>query len=79
MWCSALVVLAVVVCSWVASCVHCVKVTVRLLLVSLCSPYVHDARSQKPKMYRIRFFKAVTQMRFYCCYWNILKPENHAG
>ena len=27
-WCSALVVLAVVVCSWVVSCVHCVKVTV---------------------------------------------------
>jgi len=29
-WCSALVVLAVVVWSWNASCVHCVKVTVRL-------------------------------------------------
>ena len=29
-WCSALVVLAVVVWSWVANCVHCVKVTVRL-------------------------------------------------
>ena len=28
-YCSALVVLAVVVCSWVVSCVHCVKVTVR--------------------------------------------------
>jgi len=27
-WCSALVVLAVVVYSWVVSCVHCVKVTV---------------------------------------------------
>jgi len=26
MWCSALVVLAVVVWSWVVSCVHCVKV-----------------------------------------------------
>jgi len=26
-WCSALVVLAVVVWSWVVSCVHCVKVT----------------------------------------------------
>ena len=26
-WCSALVVLAVVVWSWDASCVHCVKVT----------------------------------------------------
>ena len=40
-WCSALVVLAVVVCSWVVSCVHCVKVTVRLsiLLVYLSSPY----------------------------------------
>ena len=29
-WCSALVVLAVVVWSWDASCVHCVKVAVRL-------------------------------------------------
>jgi len=28
-WCSALVVLAVVVWSWVVSCVHCVKVIVR--------------------------------------------------
>jgi len=28
-WCSALVVLAVVVWSWDMSCVHCVKVTVR--------------------------------------------------
>jgi len=28
-WCSELVVLAVLVWSWVASCVHCVKVTVR--------------------------------------------------
>ena len=28
-WCSALVVLAVVVWSWDASCVHCVKVIVR--------------------------------------------------
>jgi len=27
-WCSALVVLAVVVWSWDVSCVHCVKVTV---------------------------------------------------
>ena len=27
-YCSALVVLAVVVCSWVVSCVHCVKITV---------------------------------------------------
>jgi len=27
-WCSALVVLAVVVWSWVVSCLHCVKVTV---------------------------------------------------
>ena len=27
-WCSALVVLAVVVWSWVVSCAHCVKVTV---------------------------------------------------
>ena len=26
-WCSALVLLAVVVWSWVVSCVHCVKVT----------------------------------------------------
>ena len=32
-WCSALVVLAVVVWSWDASCVHCVKVTVRHLQV----------------------------------------------
>ena len=31
-WCSALVVLAVVVCSWVVSCLHCVKVTVRLMM-----------------------------------------------
>jgi len=29
-WCSALVVLSVVVWSWVVSYVHCVKVTVRL-------------------------------------------------
>ena len=28
-WCSALVVLAVVVWSWVVNCVHCVKGTVR--------------------------------------------------
>ena len=68
-WCSALVVLAVVVWSWAASCVHCVKVTVGhndarnmlrqkfdnkhqiscIFLVSLSSPYVHDARSQEPK------------------------------
>jgi len=79
-WCSALVVMAVVVWSWDASCVHCegycstvsVHTLVRLmmgimmpktcwdksfdnkhqisctLLVSLSSPYVHDARSQKP-------------------------------
>jgi len=40
-WCSALVVLAVVVWSWDASCVHC---------ESYCpSPYIHDARSQEPK------------------------------
>jgi len=45
-WCSALAVLDLVVWSWDASCVHCVKVTVRLLLVSLSLPYVHDARSQ---------------------------------
>ena len=31
-WCSALVMLAVVVWSWAASCVHCVKGTVRLLV-----------------------------------------------
>ena len=30
LWCSALVVLAVVVWSWVVRCLHCVKVTVRL-------------------------------------------------
>jgi len=30
-WCSALVVLAAVVWSWAASCVHCVKVPVRLV------------------------------------------------
>jgi hypothetical protein len=44
-WCSALVVLAVVVWSWVVCCVHCVKVTVRL-----SSPFVHDARSKEPKI-----------------------------
>ena len=53
-WCSALVVLAVVVWSWNASCVHCVKVTVRLCTVwrllfdcALCEGYcstVHCVR-----------------------------------
>ena len=34
MWCSALVVLAMVVWSWNASCVHCVKVTVTLFYMN---------------------------------------------
>ena len=34
-WCSALVVLAVVVWSWDASCARCVKVTVRQLVSQL--------------------------------------------
>ena len=34
--CSALVVLAVVVCSWVISCVHCVNVTVRTVSFVHC-------------------------------------------
>jgi len=38
-WCSALVVLAVVVCSWAVSCVHCVKVTVGRKLCALCEGY----------------------------------------
>ena len=97
-WCSALVVLAVVVWRWVVSCVHCahslrpsstqpqpaqsVQSTIRsstqscapddghndarnmlrekfdnkhriscILLVSLSSPYVHDARLQEPKIF----------------------------
>jgi len=47
-WCSALVVLAVVVWSWVASCVHCVKVTVRLsnsnfhTVHTACDPAPHN-------------------------------------
>ena len=44
--------LAVVVWSCVVSIVHCVKVTVRqvdISLVSLSSHYLHDARSQEPK------------------------------
>jgi len=53
-WFYALVVLAVVVCSCVMSCAHCVKVTGRhriscILLVSLSSTYFHDARSQETK------------------------------
>ena len=105
-WCSVLVVMAVVVWSWDASCVHCESYcftvnTVRvpspynhshhnqyrtpyaavhnlvlltmgimmpetcwdksfdnidqiscILLISLSSPYVHDARSQEPKIYK---------------------------
>ena len=39
MWCSARVVLAVIVWSWVASCVHCVEVTVR---------FPHRAHSLRP-------------------------------
>jgi len=35
--CSALVVLAVVVWSWVVSCVHCVKVTVRTVTFTQCT------------------------------------------
>jgi len=40
-WCSALVVLAVVVWSWVISCVHCVKVTVRLTVHTAYDPAPH--------------------------------------
>jgi len=46
-WCSPLVVLAVVVWSWVASCVHCVKVTVRLFELSsqtLCESHCSTLR-----------------------------------
>ena len=51
-WCSAQVMLAVVVWSWEASCVHCDnKHQIScILLVSLSSPYVHDARPQEPKI-----------------------------
>ena len=36
---SALVVLAVVVCSWVVSCVHCVKVTSRTVTFTQCTQF----------------------------------------
>ena len=36
-WCSALVVLAVVVWSCVVSCVHCVKVTIRTVNFTQCT------------------------------------------
>jgi len=41
-WCSALVVLAVVVWSWVASWVHCVKVTVRHTVHTAYDPTPHN-------------------------------------
>jgi len=40
-WCSALVVLAVVVWSWVISCVHCVKVTVRTVNFTQLTTQLH--------------------------------------
>ena len=40
-WCSALVVLAVVVCSWDASCVHCVKVVVSSISTCFRHHYAH--------------------------------------
>jgi len=50
-WCSALVVMAVVVWSWAASCVHSAHNQISfILLVPLSSPYVRDARSQGPKI-----------------------------
>ena len=66
-WCSVLVVMAVVVWSWDAGCVHCEgycsiilfdnKHQIScILLVSLSSPYVHDARSQEPKILLNVFF-----------------------
>ena len=42
-WCSALVVMAVVMWSWATSCVHCVKVTVRTVPFT-----VHTARIPAP-------------------------------
>jgi hypothetical protein len=47
-WCSAPVVLAVVVRSWVASCAHCVKVTITAQNSNLhtvhtaCDPAAHN-------------------------------------
>jgi len=49
MWCSALVVLAVVVCSWVVSCVHCVKLNSNLHTVHTAydsDPHNHSHHNQ---------------------------------
>jgi len=61
MWCSALFVLAVVVWSWVASCVHCVKVTVTVENSNLhtvhtaCdpAPHNHSQHNQRRTPYEV--------------------------
>jgi hypothetical protein len=67
-WCSALVVLAVVVWSRHTSNVHCVNVTVRLFLVSLSLHHMFVMHGHKSlKCTELGSLKLSPKMRFYSC------------